>query len=82
MVQYCAHRPMEEVQGFHKSHQMPPSSDYLLSIAQEAVRATENKTKMKYVPTLLTITMAVAVRQYYTAHIARWGRSMAFINST
>ena len=37
---------------------------------------------MQYVTTLLTITMAVVVRRYYTAHIARWGRSMAFIKAT
>jgi hypothetical protein len=43
-----------------------------------AARATENKTTMQYVSTLLTNTMAVVVRRYYTTHIARWGRSMAF----
>ncbi len=32
--------------------------------------------------TLLTISMAVAMRRYYTARIARWGRSMAFIKAT
>jgi hypothetical protein len=37
---------------------------------------------MQYVPTLLTITMAVAVHRYYTARIAQWGRSMAFIKAT
>ena len=37
---------------------------------------------MQYVPTLLTITMAAAVRRYYTERIARWGRSMAFIKAT
>jgi hypothetical protein len=26
--------------------------------------------------------MAVVVRRYYTAHIVRWGRSMAFIKAT
>jgi len=42
----------------------------LLSIAPTAARATENKTTMQYVSTLLTIMMAVAVRRYYTARIA------------
>jgi hypothetical protein len=37
---------------------------------------------MQYVPTLLTITMAVAVRRYYTARITQWSRSMAFIKAT
>jgi hypothetical protein len=31
---------------------------------------------------LLTISMVVAVRRYYTARIVRWGRSMAFIKAT
>ena len=31
--------------------------------------------------TLLTILMAVAVRRYYTAHSAQWGRSIAFIKA-
>ena len=37
---------------------------------------------MQYVSTLLTISMAVVVRRYYTARIAQWGRSMAFIKAT
>jgi hypothetical protein len=49
---------------------MPSSGDYLLSIAPTAARATENKMTMHYVSTLLTILMAVAVRRFYTAHIA------------
>jgi hypothetical protein len=27
-VQYCAYRPMEEVQGFTRSHWMPPLGKY------------------------------------------------------
>ena len=56
--------------------------DYLLSITPTAAMATENKTMMQYVSTLLTITMAVAVRRYYTARIAQWGRPMAFVKAT
>ena len=37
---------------------------------------------MQYVSTLLTILMSVAVRRYYSARIAQWGRSMAFIKAT
>jgi hypothetical protein len=40
---------------------MPPLGDYSLRIASAAARATENKTKMQYVSTLMTITMAMAV---------------------
>ena len=42
----------------------------------------QKKTTIQYVSTLLTITMVVSVRRYNTAHIARWGRSMAFIKAT
>jgi hypothetical protein len=61
---------------------MPPSGDYWLRIALAAARATANKTKMQNESTLLTISMAVAVRWYYTTHIAKWSRSMAFIKAT
>jgi len=47
-----------------------------------ATRATANKTKMQNESTLLTISMAIAVRRYYTAHIARWWRFVAFIKAT
>jgi hypothetical protein len=52
---------MQHVQGYTGSHWMPPLGDYLLRIASAAARATENKTKMQYVSTLMTITMAMAV---------------------
>ena len=70
-VKYREHRLMKEVQGFHKSHYTPPSGNYSLSITPTATRATENKTRMQYVSTLLTITMAVAVHRYYTTPIAQ-----------
>ena len=46
------------------------------------VRATINTTMMKYVPTFLAISMAIAMRRYYTARIAQWRRFIAFINAT
>ena len=72
MVQYCVHlpMPMQHYQGFTRSHWMLPSGDYSLRIASAATRATANKTKVKNVATLLTISMAITVRRYYTAHIA------------
>jgi hypothetical protein len=45
-VQYEVHCPMQHVQGYTGSHWMPLSSDYLLSIAPAAARATANKTTM------------------------------------
>ncbi len=38
----------------------------------------QQKTKQ----TLLSISMAVVVRRYYTARIAQWGKSMAFLKAT
>jgi hypothetical protein len=61
---------------------MPPLGDYLLRIAPATARVTANKMKMQNVSTLLTILMAMAVRRYYTAFIAQWRRSMAFIKAT
>ena len=63
-------------QGFTGSHRTLPSGDYLLHITPAAARATINTTIMQNVPTLLTISMAIAVHRYYTARIARWRRSM------
>ena len=47
---------------------MPPSGDYLLRIALAAARATSNKTAMTNAPTLLSVSMAVAVCRYYHKH--------------
>jgi hypothetical protein len=58
---------------------MPPSGDYLLCIAPAAARATINTMIMEHVPTLLAVSMAIAMRRYYTARIARWRRFVAFI---
>jgi hypothetical protein len=69
-------------QGFTGSHRTLPSGDYSLHITPEAARATINTTIMQNVPTLLTISMAIAVRRYYTTHIPRWRGSVAFIKAT
>ena len=63
---------------------MPPlgNSDNWLRIAPVAARATANKKKVQNVSTLITISMAIAVRRYYTPRIARWRRFLAFIKNT
>ena len=61
---------------------MPPSGNYSLRIAPAAARATINTTIMQYVPTLLAISMAITMRRYFTARIARWRRFVAFIKAT
>jgi hypothetical protein len=58
------------------------TGDYSLRIAPVATRVTINKTTMQNTPPLLAILMAVVVRRYYTAHIARWRHFMAFIKAT
>ena len=61
---------MQHVQGYTGSHWTPPSGDYSLHIALAATRATENKTTMCHVPTLMAISVVIAMQRYYTARIA------------
>jgi hypothetical protein len=42
--QYRWHHPMRHVQGYSRSHWMPPSGNYLLRIAPAATRATGKQT--------------------------------------
>jgi hypothetical protein len=44
--QYRWHLPMRHVQGYPKSHWMPPPGDYLLRIALAAARVTGKQTIM------------------------------------
>jgi hypothetical protein len=69
---------MQHVQGYTGSHWTPPSGNYLLRIALAAAR-TANKTTMYYVPTLMAISVVIAMQRYYTAHIAQWRRFRTFI---
>jgi hypothetical protein len=62
---------MQHDQGFTRSHWTPPSGDYSLRIAPATARATINSMIVKHVPTLLAVLMAIAMRRYYTARIAR-----------
>ena len=47
LVQYKAHCLMQHVQGYSRSHWMPPLGDCLLCIAPAAARATANKMTTK-----------------------------------
>ena len=69
-MQYGAHPPMQHDQGFTRSHWTLPSGDYSLRIALVATCSTINTMKMQHVPTLLVVSMAIAMRRYYTVHIA------------
>jgi len=48
---------------------MLPLGNYSLRIALTAARATINKTTMQNTPTLLAISMAIAMRRYDTERI-------------
>jgi hypothetical protein len=61
---------------------MLPSDDYSLRIAPAAARMTINATIVRNVLTLLAVSMAIAMRRYYTVHIAQWRRFVAFIKAT
>ena len=82
MKWYMRHCPMQHVQGYTWSHWTLPFGNYSLRFAPAATRATANKTVMWNVPTLLAISMAMAVRLYYTVCITRWRRFMAFLKAT
>jgi len=79
LKQYMRHHPMQHVQGYTGSQWTPPSGDYSLRIALAAAMATASKTRLYYVPTLMAISVVIAMQWYYTARIAWWRRSRAFI---
>jgi hypothetical protein len=53
---------MQHVQGYTGSHWTPPSGDYSLRIALAAARETANKTTMFHVPTLMAISVVIAMQ--------------------
>ena len=57
------HRPMEELQGFGRSHWKLPLGKYPLCIAPAAAGVTYKTTTIKNTPTLLAIPMAMAMRR-------------------
>jgi hypothetical protein len=59
------HRPMQHVHGYIGSHWTLPSGNYLLRISPAAAMVTIDKTSMQNVPSLLAISMTIAMRRYY-----------------
>jgi hypothetical protein len=57
------HCPMQEVQGFGRSHWKPPLGKYPLCIAPVAAGVTYKTMTIKNKPTLPAIPMAMAMRQ-------------------
>ena len=83
LKQYGGHCLMQHDQGFSISHWTLPSGDYSLRIAPADTRATFNKKTMQNVPTLLAVLMAIGMRQFDTACIARcWMSFVAFVKAT
>ena len=81
LKRYRAHHLMQHVQGCSGSRWMPSSGNYLLRIAPAAARVKISKTTMKHVPTLLAVSVAIAMRRYDTKRITQWRRFMAFIKA-
>jgi hypothetical protein len=69
-VQCRVHHPMEGVQGFTRSHWMPPLGKYSLRIIPAENGVARKKKMTKRAPYLLAISMAMVVRRYNTARIA------------
>jgi len=63
------HCPIQHVQGYIGSHWTLPSGNYTLCIALAATMVTINKTTMQNIPSLLAVSMAIAMQRYYTARI-------------
>ena len=82
LKRYMRHRPMQHVHSFTGSHWTPPLGNYSLRIDPSAARAAINSMMMQHVLTLLAVLMAIAMRWYYSAPIARWRRFVAFIKAT
>ena len=70
LEQYGVYCQIQHDQGFTGSHWTLPSGNYLLRVASAAARVTINKTTVQHVPTLLAVSMAIAMRRYNTARIA------------
>ncbi len=82
LEQYGVYCQIQHDQGFTGSHWTLPSGNYLVRVASAAARVTINKTTVQHVPTLLAVSMAIAMRRYNTARIAWWRRFVAFIKVT
>ena len=66
-------------------HQKPLDATIglLLTLYPPGVPHTTIKTTIiEHAPTLLAVWMAITMRWYYTAHITRWRRFVAFIKAT
>ncbi len=76
--QYRWHCPMQQVQGYSRSHWTLALGNYLLCIAPMA-----NKQQSTNWPKKMAVSMTMAIRQYIVAHITQWTwRSRASLEAT
>jgi hypothetical protein len=80
LVQYGVNFPMQHVQGYTRSHWLPPLGNYSLRITPPAARTTINKTTMK---------KYTHIAGHFDGHgggsvqyHAQWRRIMAFLEAT
>ena len=59
-----------------------PDAAWLTPYCPGSRQGDNNTTIMQNVPILLAVMMAIAMRRYYTAHIAQWRRFVAFMEAT
>ncbi len=78
---YRQHRPMRHVQSYSRSHWTPASGNYSLSIAPGPPGQQVDKQLSTNDSKKVAKLMAMAMRRYVTAHIARWRRFRAFLNA-
>ncbi len=75
--QYIWHCPMCHVQGYLRSHWMPPLGDYLLRIAPVATRATSKQTTINKYTYFAGCFDGHGNAPVHNRHIVRWRRSRA-----
>ena len=64
LEQYRQHYLMRHVHGYPGSHWTPPLGDYSLCIDLVATGLIANKTKMKNIPHLPTVLLAIVMHRY------------------
>jgi hypothetical protein len=81
-VQYKAHCPKQNVQGYSGSHWITALGNYLLRSAPAAARATGKQTIINKYTYKAGSFMVMAMRWYINVRIAQWRRSRALLEAT
>jgi hypothetical protein len=80
--QYRQHFLMQHVQGYIGSHWMPHWAATYSVLPWRLPWQQANKQQSTNTPTLLAVSMAMAMRRYVTTHITQWRRSRASLEAT